>query len=284
VTHSLWFHENFEVSKGRQLSIAIKSHLISKKSKYQNIDIYETVSFGKMLTLDGVIMLTEFDNFAYHEMMTHVPMQSHINPKKALVIGGGDGGILKELLKYSSLEEIWICEIDKEVIEVSKDFFPKLAKSFDNKKVNLYVGDGAIFMKENKNKFDIVCVDSSDPIGPAEVLFTKSFYQDIKNALSKNGIASTQSESMYYHSSFINKLYEQNKEIFSYCNYYFTVIPTYPSGTIGFSFCSNKFDPFENLDKSRIEKLNDLLYYNYDIHKASFVLPEFAKKAIKKEG
>jgi spermidine synthase len=281
LAHTLWFNENFETDKGRMLSIAIKEQLYSGRSKYQQVDVYDTVSLGRMLVLDGVIMVTEFDNFAYHEMMAHVPMQSHPNPKKVLVIGGGDGGALKELLKYKSVEEAWICEIDEDVIEVSKQFFPSLAEAFDDSRVKINVGDGAVFMKENQKQFDVICVDSSDPIGPAEVLFPKDFYQDIQKALTEDGIATTQSESMYYHKEFINKLYLQNKDIFAYVDYYYTLIPTYPSGTIGYSFCSNKYGPMENLNKSRTFEIKELSYYNDEVHKASFVLPGFARKAIK---
>ena len=250
------------------------------KTSLQKIEVYETVPFGKMLVIDGIIMLTQYDNFAYHEMIAHVPMNAHPNPQKILIVGGGDGGTLKEILKYSSVQEVIVCEIDKEVIKISKKYFPELASSFDDPRVLIVNEDAAKFIKTNNNYFDVICVDSSDPIGPAEVLFTKKFYQDLSCALTADGIAVTQSESMFYSLDLIEELYTNNKGIFKHAFYYYTVIPTYPSGTIGFSFCSKKYDPFELLDSSKIAQLQDLRYYDEAIHKASFQLPVFVQRKL----
>lgn len=276
----LFFRENFEIEKGRNLQIAIKEVLHTSYSKFQKIEVFETVSLGKMLVLDGVIMLTQFDNFAYHEMIVHVPMNVHPNPEKVLIVGGGDGGALKEVLKYESVKEVVLCEIDEEVITVSKKYFPEFADSFNDKRVTVVVEDAAKYMKNCKNVFDVMCVDSSDPVGPAEILFQKEFYMDMLNALTEKGIAVTQSESMYFHKEFISKLYKQNKEIFKAVSYYYTLVPTYPSGTIGFSFCSKQYDPMENVNSSRINKLKGLQYYSADIHRACFSLPKFMAESL----
>ncbi len=279
-TNWLWFEENYENEYGRNLRVAIKDVLEIRQSQYQKIEMYETVAFGKMLVLDGVIMLTEYDNYAYHEMIAHVPMISHKNPQRVLIVGGGDGGTLTEILKHANVKEIVLCEIDEEVINISKKYFTSFADSFNNNKVSLIIEDAAKYLATKKDYFDIICVDSSDPIGPAEVLFKEKFYLDIHSALTETGIAVTQSESLYYHTDLIKNLYIQNKKIFKYASYYYTLVPTYPSGTIGFSFCSKKYTPFMNLDENKIAQLKKLNYYSLSIHKASFDLPQFVKRQL----
>lgn len=250
------------------------------KSEFQQIEVYETKHFGKMLVIDDVVMLTQYDNFAYHEMIVHVPMNAHPNPQRVLIVGGGDGGTLKEVLKYASVQEVVLCEIDPKVIEVSKKHFPEFSKSFNDSRVTIVMSDAAKYIQEKTNYFDIICVDSTDPIGPGEALFTRAFYQHLKDALTHDGIAVTQSESLFYSTDLIVALNKQNKELFPFVSYYYTLVPTYPSGTIGFSFCSKKCNPFENLDKHRIKQLGSLQYYNAAIHRASFILPEFVRELI----
>ena len=267
-----WFKEAYGASEGRALSVLVKSLLYKKISQFQTIEIFDTVCFGRMLVLDGVIMMTQFDNFAYHEMIVHVPMQAHPNPRKVLVIGGGDGGTINQLLKYPQVE-VTLCEIDEEVILVCKEWFPEYREAFE--KVKIQIDDGSVYLRHHQNEFDVICVDSSDPVGPAEVLFKKPFYQDIYNALTPEGIAVTQSESMYYDLDFIKNLLVQNKEIFKFVDYYYTLIPTYPSGTIGFSFCSKQYDYLENLKSERVSCLTGLNYYSKSIHQAAFEKPRF---------
>ena len=268
---------------GVRQTIPVKAMLYSQKTEFQKIDVYETASYGNMLVIDGIVMLTQFDNFAYHEMMVHVPMQAHPNPERVLVIGGGDGGTITEILKYDSVKEVVLCEIDAEVIRVCKKYFPEFAASFSDPRLTVVAADGAQYIKRKPGYFDIICVDSTDEFGPAEVLFQKPFYQALKNALTKDGIAVTQSESIYYDTELVAQLYKQNKKLFPYASYYYTLIPTYPSGTIGFSFCSKKYDPFQLLDTAKIASIPDLKYYNADMHKAAFRLPQFVKKAIDKK-
>lgn len=277
---SIWFTENFEVEKGRNLTVGIKDVLEVKQSKFQKIEIFETFSLGKMLVLDGVIQLTEFDTHAYHEMITHVPINAHPNPKRILVVGGGDGGVIKEVCKYPSIEEIVMCEIDEDVVSISKKYFPQFATAFKDERVELIIDDAAKYIAEKNNYFDVIIVDSSDPEGPASTLFNAQFYKNMKKALTEDGIAVTQSESMYFHLDFIEELYKQNKTIFNHISYYYTLVPTYPSGTIGFSFCSKKHDHLVNFNTDRIKELTTLNYYNEDIHKAAFMLPEFIKKKL----
>ncbi len=269
--------------KGVRQTIPVTAQLESVTSKYQKIDIYETVPYGRMMVIDGIVMLTQFDNSAYHEMMVHVPMQAHPNPKTVLIVGGGDGGTLTEVLKYDSVERVVLCEIDKEVIRLSKKYFPEWEKSFSDTRLEIVAADGSKYIKQNPNVFDVICVDSTDNFGPAEVLFQKPFYESLKSALTDEGIAVTQSESIWYDTELVAKLTNQNKELFPFAAYYYTSIPTYPSGTIGFSFCSKKHAPLTLVSQKRIQEIPGRKYYNLQIHMASFMLPKFVMDEIESQ-
>jgi len=276
---NLWIKDKWDERKGRSISIKIKNKTYSCKSKYQNIDVYDTECFGRMLMLDNVIMLTEFDEFAYHEMIAHVPLNTHPDAKDVLIIGGGDGGTAREVLKHR-VENVDMCEIDEEVVEVSKEYLPFTSSSFDDPRLKLYFEDGANFVNKRKIEYDLIIIDSSDPIGPAEVLFKEKFYEDLSKALKNEGIAVSQSESMFYDKHTIKELFSFNKKIFPIVKYYYTLVPTYPSGTIGFSFCSKKYNPLVDFNSNSIQGLK---YYNKDIHKASFKVPEFISRTIKEK-
>lgn len=276
-----WFSEIHEFWAGQALNVAIKEKLFEAKSKYQKIEVYETVRLGKMLVLDDAIQLTEFDEFAYHEMFVHVPMNSHPNPERLLVIGGGDGGILREACKYPQLKEIHIVEIDEMVIEVSKKYLPFTSIGYEDPRVKVFPTDGFKYLDDHENYYDIILVDSSDPIGPAENLFKSVFYEKLNKALRENGIAVTQAESFYLHlDEIIKPLYDSAKKIFKNVDYYMTMVPTYPSGMIGLMGCS-KGESLKNIIK-RIgeEEYKKLKYYNYDIHVSAFNLPKFAKEKL----
>jgi len=275
---SNWFEEKLELKDGRLIKIQYKELLDSVKSEYQKIDVYDTVPFGKMLVHDDVIMVTEFDEAHYHEMIVHVALNVHANPRQVLVIGGGDGGTLREVLKHKQVQTAHLCEIDGQVIEICKKHFPNLSCSFDDPRVEVFLEDGAAFVKKRENFYDVIIVDSSDPIGPAEVLFQEQFYKNMFNALSHDGIVITQSESFLYHRHIIKNIVASNKKIFPLYFYYYTMVPTYPSGVIGFSFCSKKYHPIEDFNPEKADALTGLKYYNKEIHKAAFVLPQgFAK-------
>ncbi|ETW15401.1 spermidine synthase [Plasmodium falciparum Vietnam Oak-Knoll (FVO)] len=182
-----WFSEFSIMWPGQAFSVEIKKILYETKSKYQNVLVFESTTYGKVLVLDGVIQLTEKDEFAYHEMMTHIPMTVSKEPKNVLVVGGGDGGIIRELCKYKSVENIDICEIDETVIEVSKIYFKNISCGYEDKRVNVFIEDASKFLENVTNTYDVIIVDSSDPIGPAETLFNQNFYEKIYNALKPNG-------------------------------------------------------------------------------------------------
>jgi len=273
----IWIEEKLEIKNGRALKVRITKSLEKIKSEFQEIEVVESESFGKILLIDGVIMLTEADEFCYHEMIAHVPLCVHTKAKKVLVIGGGDGGTVREILKHDNVKEVDVCEIDEKVIEISKRHFPYLANSFNDPRVKIYCEDGNKFIKAHKDEYDIIIVDSSDPIGPAEVLFRREFYEAIFQALKDDGIVVTQAESFFYHQKIIKALFSFIRDIYPILEYYYTLVPTYPSGVIGFTFCSKKYHPTNNFDETEALKLTDLRYYNKDIHKAAFNLPTFAQ-------
>jgi len=193
-----------------------------------------------------------------------------------LIVGGGDGGVLREVVKHPCLKQVTLCEIDKDVVEISKQLLPKMAVAFNHPKANVVIGDGLQYLKENKNKFDIIITDSSDPIGPAGVLFEKPYFELLKDSLREGGIICSQAENMFLHLETIKKIVEYCKQIFPSVEYAFTVIPTYPGGQIGFLLCGPKSC------KSALRKpdFEELQYYSPEIHTASFVLPAFVKKAL----
>ena len=270
------YQEKDEMQKGRAISIGIKKLLHDEESQYQHMQIFETNYFGKMMTLDGAVMLTEYDEFAYHEMIAHVPLLVHPNPKKVLVIGGGDGGSVREIAKHKGVEEIHMCEIDKMVVDSSKKYFPGVSSALDDPRLKIFYEDGSKFIKEKKGYYDVIIVDSTDPVGPAEPLFKESFYSDLKDATNEEGIVVSQSESMYYYRDLLKGMAGFNRKVYPVYKYYNTMVPTYPSGVIGFSFCSKKHEPL-NFDEERAKELKDLKYYTADMHRAAFALPKFFK-------
>lgn len=268
---------------GQAFSLQVDELLFSGKSKFQDVIVFKSRSYGNVLVLDGVIQTTDRDEFAYQEMLTHLPMFSHPNPKDVLIIGGGDGGILREVLKHPSVERVEMCEIDEMVVEVAKKYLPTLSKCFSSKKLTLHIGDGFEYMRRRKNNFDLIITDSSDPIGPAESLFTDSYYKLIFEALKDDGILSSQAESIWLHQALIKKLIESVRKIFPTVEYATSMVPTYPSGSIGYLIASKKTrdlkKPTREISDGDCEKLG-LHYYNSQIHRAAFVLPNFAKKII----
>jgi len=280
-----WFHERGVLWPGQAMSLQVKKVLYEGKSKFQDILVFESESYGNVLVLDGVIQVTERDEFAYQEMMAHVPLFSHKCPKRVLVIGGGDGGVLREILKHECVEEAILCEIDADVIEVSKKFLPSLACSYSNPRVSVKIMDGNDYMHQNPGSFDVIITDSSDPVGPASVLFESPFYKAMHDALRDGGIVFTQGECMWLHIDIIRPLINSIKSYYSRVDYAYVCIPTYPSGQIGMilGYKGNHDDEFNPSHPSRSpskEFQKTLKYYTHDIHKASFTLPAFARRQI----
>lgn len=279
-----WFSEINKQWPGQALSLEVEEVLFEGKSKYQDIIVFKSTSHGKVLVLDGVIQCTESDEFSYQEMITFLPLNSHPCPKKVLIIGGGDGGVIREVIKHPAVESIVLCEIDEKVIEVSKKYLPKMACGFSSSKLTQFIGDGFEYMKEHVNEFDVIITDSSDPVGPAESLFQRGYYELMKKALKPDGILCCQGECLWLDLSLIKSMVDFSKDLFPVVNYGFTTIPTYPCGQIGFIMCSkNKDTRFEDpvtvLTDSEVEQMG-LKYYNAEVHKSAFVLPQFAKKKL----
>ncbi|MCD6434467.1 MAG: polyamine aminopropyltransferase [Candidatus Diapherotrites archaeon] len=271
-----WFFETLELNRGVALAVKGK-RIYYKKSPYQTIEVYKTKAFGKMLVLDGVIQLTESDEFAYHEMIVHPALHVHPKPERVLVIGGGDGGAIREIAKHRDVKEIHLCDIDEEVVNAAKKYLPFTAVGFKDKRVKIFHEDGFVFLDGRKNFYDVIIVDSTDPIGPGKTLFGSRFYRLVYDSLKGDGIMINQLESIFYHKEFIGKTVRKIKRIFPKLWYYYTIVPTYPSGMIGFGFASKKYSPLKIRNKKLKGKLK---YYSKEIHKAAFALPKFAEKIL----
>uniref|UniRef100_A0A0G4H4N5 PABS domain-containing protein n=1 Tax=Chromera velia CCMP2878 TaxID=1169474 RepID=A0A0G4H4N5_9ALVE len=279
---SSWFAELGSMWPGQAMCLEVEKVLYKGRSKFQDVLVFQSKTWGKVLVLDGVIQVTERDEFAYQEMMAHLPLFTHPNPKKALVIGGGDGGILREIARHPSVEEIDICEIDGDVIEMAKKHLQFTAVGYSDPRVRVRVEDGFEFMKRHKNEYDVIVVDSSDPVGPAEVLFKEPFYAAMSAALRDGGVAATQGECMWLHLELLENLLGFSKKLFSTVQYAQISIPTYPCGTIGvLCLGKSKGTDFKNPKRTPSQTQTQALrYYTPAIHKAAFILPAFASKAL----
>eukprot|EP00934_Nitzschia_sp_Nitz4_P000486 Nitzschia sp. Nitz4//scaffold119_size111653//89087//90063//NITZ4_004207-RA/size111653-processed-gene-0.197-mRNA-1//-1//CDS//3329533887//486//frame0 len=276
-----WFHERGELWPGQAMSLKVKKVLTHFRSDFQDILVFESESHGNVLVLDGVIQVTERDEFAYQEMIAHIPLFAHPNPKKVLVIGGGDGGVLREVAKHPGVEEIVECEIDEGVITASKQYLPKLAQGYDDPRVTVQVMDGAKFLDEHENTYDVIITDSSDPIGPASVLFDTPFYNAMYKSLREGGIVCTQGECMWLHLNLIKPLVNSISQTYASVEYAYTTIPTYPSGQIGFIVATKGRTTCKKPEREATpEMLASLQYYTPELHGAAFVLPAFARRAI----
>jgi spermidine synthase len=263
------------------MSLKVKKVLDHRRSLYQDILVVETENHGNVLILDGVIQVTDRDEFSYQEMISHIPLYAHPNPKKVLVIGGGDGGVLREIARHPGVEQIVLCEIDQGVIDVSKEYLPELAKGYDDPRVQVHVMDGALFMEQNQESFDVIITDSSDPIGPASVLFETPFFAAMHRCLRDGGIVCTQGECLWLHVDLIRPLLQSISQIFTDVGYAYTTIPTYPSGQIGFVVATKGRGPCNVPARSPSDEVQkELRYYTPELHSAAFVLPAFAKRAI----
>lgn len=277
----LWYTE--EHTDNVRFSIKVDEQIYSGKSDFQAIDVFKSKEFGTFFTLDGLMMVTEKDEFIYHDMIVHVPMATNPNIKNVLVIGAGDGGTVRELTRYKSIEKIDMVEIDKLVVDVCREYLPQTASKLDDERVTLYFEDGLKFVRSIENKYDLIIVDSTDPFGPGEGLFTKEFYGNCFKALTEEGILVNQHESPYYESyaKSMGRAHKRIRELFPICRVYQAHIPTYPSGHWLFGFASKKHDPINN---EGIEKWNELgletKYYNTDLHRGAFALPNYVKKML----
>ncbi|KAI3883447.1 hypothetical protein MKX03_031912 [Papaver bracteatum] len=298
-----WFSEKVSYSDGTRKvyynnpmwpgeahSMKVENVLFEGKSEYQEILVFESATYGKVLVLDNIVQLTDKDEFAYQEMIVHLPLCSLPSPKRVLVVGGGDGGVLREIARHKSVEVIDICEIDKMVIDVSKKYFPELAVGFEDPRVQLHVGDAIEFLRNAGERiYDAVIVDSSDPVGPAQELVEKPFFVMIARALRPGGVLCNMAESLWLHTHLIEDMMTICRETFKgSVRYAWASVPTYPSGAIGFLLCTTEGPPVDFFNPvNPIEKLElavnygrDLMFYNSEMHSAAFALPSFLKREV----
>ncbi|HOJ47919.1 MAG TPA: polyamine aminopropyltransferase [Bacillota bacterium] len=276
-----WYSENH--TDNVKFSIRVDKQLFSGKSEFQRIDIFESEEYGRFLTLDGYMMLTEKDEFVYHEMITHVPMAVHPCVKDVLVIGGGDGGVLRELVKYDTIERIDLVEIDKMVIDVCKEYLPSVACCFDDERLTVYYEDGLKYIRRCANMYDLIIVDSTDPFGPGEGLFTREFYGSCSNALREDGIMVNQHESAFYKNDAIamQRAHKRIIESFPISRVYQAHIPSYPSGLWLFGFSSLKYHPVRDMNAKKWNSLGiKTKYYNTNLHRGAFYLPNYIEELL----
>jgi len=261
------------------MTYKVKETLVTRKTEFQDLAIVDTESLGRMLVLDGIVQTTIKDEFVYHEMISHIPLFTHLNPKKVLVVGGGDGGVIREVLKHNSVTKVVLCEIDKAVIEECKKYLPEISCALEDPKCEIFIGDGIKYVKEHKNEFDVIIVDSTDPFSIAEGLFGGNFYKDISESLTKDGIFIAQTETPFFLPETVKKVFSDAKNIFPITKLFMAGIPTYPGGYWSFTIGSKKYDP-EKVDISTIPDIN-ARYYTPELHKACFVLPKYIQDIIK---
>ncbi len=273
-------------AKDVHFSIEYTSHIHHEESPFQTIDFYQSETLGTFFTLDGLMMVNQKDEFSYHDMISHVPMSVNPNIKRVLIIGGGDGGTAREISRYPHVNQIDMVEIDERVVKLSIEYLPQTASKLEtDERIHLYFEDGVAFVNQKEDGYyDLVLVDSTDPIGPGEGLFSKQFYDDCFRILTDDGILINQHESPYFDrdKKEMIRAHKKIKELFPIAKVYQFHQPTYPSGHWLFGFASKKLDPIKDHKPDLWEELDlDTRYYNSDIHKAAFALPTYVRKALK---
>lgn len=279
---NFWFSENH--TPNVKISIRVDRQLYSGKSEFQRIDVFDSPEFGRFLTLDGYMMLTEKDEFIYHEMITHVPMAVHPLVKKVLVIGAGDGGVIRELTRYPEIEHIDMVEIDPLVVEVCRKYLPKTACRLGDPRLSIHYEDGLKYVRFKENEYDLIIVDSTDPFGPGEGLFTREFYGNCYKALKEDGIMVNQHESPFYaeDAEACKRAHKRIVESFPISRVYQAHIPTYPSGHWLFGFASKKYHPVTDFNPTAWTLLGlSTRYYNAKLHRSAFSLPTYVEELLR---
>ena len=277
----LWFSEKH--TPNVKFSIRVDRQLYSGQSDFQRIDVFESPEFGRILVLDGYLMLTEKDEFIYHEMIVHTPLAVHPHVKNVLVIGAGDGGAVRELTRYPEIGRIDLAEIDGQVIEVCKKLLPQTSCKMDDPRVHIYVEDGLKFVRRHADEYDLIIVDSTDPFGPGEGLFTKEFYGNCYKALKEDGIMVNQHESPFYEQDALamQRAHKRIIESFPFSRIYQAHIPTYPSGHWLFGFSTKKYHPLKDLDEARWNARGlKCRYYTTTLHRGAFYLPAYVEEML----
>lgn len=276
----LWFTE--KQTPGLGITCKVLQTLHRELTPFQEIAVLDTKQYGRMLVLDGMVQLTIGDEFTYHEMLAHVPLHTHPNPRDVLVIGGGDGGTVREVLRHPQVESVTLVEIDRRVVEVSREFLPEVSCAFGDPRLNMHFEDGVAFLQQKKDEYDVILVDSPEPIGQAGRLFSGEFYQSIGAALRSDGLFAAQTESPFVNQELIQRVYNAISSCFPITRLYLTPVPTYPSGMWSFTIGSKCYDPM--LPPRECGLAEQLRYYNAGVHQAAFQLPNFVQKLILQGG
>jgi spermidine synthase len=274
----LWLTEKQTENLG--LSCRVKETLFSGQSAFQTISVVDSYEFGRMLVLDGVFQTSIVEEYIYHEMIAHVPLFTHPNPQRVLVIGGGDGGAVREIVRHANVKTVEMVEIDGMVVDISKKYLPEISAALlaNDPKLQLEIGDGIAHMKHAENFYDVIIVDCSDPIGPGVGLFSREFFSDVRRALKPDGLFVQQTESPFYHQPLISRIYKDIADFFPITKMYLANIPLYPGGLHSFTLGSKQYDP---TTAPLPEKLPfDTRYYNQELHRSCFALPNFVRELI----
>ena len=280
----LWYSE-FHTGNVK-LSVRINRQLFSGESEFQRIDVFESEEFGRFVALDGEIVFSDKDEFIYDEMVTHVPMTVHPNVKNVLIIGGGDGGVARELIHYPQIESIDVVESDKMFVDVCAEMFPDIAQGLKDERVNIYYEDGLRFLRNKKARYDLIINDSTDPLGHTEGLFTKEFYGSCYKALRDDGIMVYQHGSPFYDEDEVEcrKMHRKVFRSFPVSRVYQAHIPTFAAGYWLFGFASKKYHPLEDFRPERFDNLNvETWYYTTNLHRGAFMLPKYVEDLLEEE-
>lgn len=264
-----------------RFGVAIRAHLHHEKTPWQTIDVYDSEFFGRLLTLDDLVMFTERDEFVYHEMLTHVPLCALESPRRVLVLGGGDAGCAREALRHRSVEQVVQCEIDERVTRVCQQHFDWVGPTLEDPRVDAVFDDGVQYIRDHEGHFDLIVVDSTDPIGPAVGLFQANFFAAAARALAPGGVLVNQCESVHWSSELVARISAQMREAFAHVHHYWGAIPTYPGGSWcwGWASADRRPDDFFDVERAReIEK--DCRYWSADLQSAAFALPRFLRQAL----
>ena len=279
-----WFSEFH--TENVKMSIRVDKHLFSEETDFQRIDVFESSEFGRFITSDGSIIFSEKEEFVYDEMIVHVPMAVHPDVRKVLVIGGGDGGVARELSYYDEIERIDVVEPDERFVEVCREFFPDNARGLEDKRVTIYYQDGLRFLRSRKDEYDLIINDATDPLGHTAGLFTKEFYGSCYKALKDDGIMVYQHGSPFFDEDEdpCRSMHKKAYKVFPVSRVYQAHIPTCPAGYWLFGFGSKKYHPLNDLNTKRWNKRGiKTWYYTTNLHKGAFMLPRYVEDLLEEE-
>ncbi|MBI5623447.1 MAG: polyamine aminopropyltransferase [Elusimicrobia bacterium] len=271
-----------EVYKGvLRTGFRVRSRLFKGRSPFQKVEVVETAGHGRLLLIDGMTMVSDRDEFVYHETIAHVPLCVHPKPRRVLVIGGGDGGSVREVLKHRSVSSCTLVEIDAMVVSASRKFLPGTGAALSDKRCRVLIQDGVRFVRQTPERFDVVIVDSTEPFGPARALFGPSFYKDVRRVLTEDGIVVSQAGSPFYEIGTIRNLMSILRPVFRVACPFLLTNMTYPGGLWAFTYASKGLHPVRDLKAGRARALKGLSWYSPEMHQAAFAVPPFLKRSLR---